>query len=247
MSAGHGHRFARVHRDASRSRPSARWTAAIALLASIATLSPSTVSAFSFSEEAERDEASRRQVERGPSRSGAGSAIRADCRARIERRRTVVLIAERSDDGGYRTEQSAYGPHLQALTRRLRELGVRTYSAEEIRAQVAQEEIDAYFRNDPDAALAAASKLGADLFLRGVISSRSTFNEFMGLPEVAISMGIALADRSGAILSEATASADSYSGADTLGMALRLTNERAPGVVTKLFADYCRLDRTDGS
>jgi hypothetical protein len=243
-SAGRGHRGRPCHGPTTRSRG---WIVAVCgVLACVATHAPSTSFAFSFSEEEERDEASRREVGRRSWRGGSGSTLGADCRARLGQRRTVVLIAERSDDGGYRTEQSTYGPHLQALTRRLRELGVRTYSPEEIRAQVAQEEIDAYFRNDPDAALAASAKLGADLFLRGVISSRSTFNEFMGLPEVAISMGIALADRSGAVVSEATASADSYSGADTLGMALKLTNEQAPSVVTQLFADYCRLDRAGG-
>ena len=35
-------------------------------------------------------------------------------------------------------------------------LGLRTYTPEEIRSQIAQAEIDAYFRNDPDAALSAS-------------------------------------------------------------------------------------------
>jgi hypothetical protein len=191
---------------------------------------------FSFSHEEEK---SKREHEQA---AGAAAPVElsAACRKAIARRRTVIVVAESIDGGGFRTRQSAYGPHLQTLAHVLRALGVRTYTPEEIRAQVAQAEIDAYFRNDPDAALAASSKLGADLVLRGVISSRSVFNEFMGLPEVAVSIGLALADRSGCVLSEATASADSYSGYDTLGMALRLVNEQAPGVVSRLFADYCR-------
>lgn len=211
-----------------------------------ALIAPTSAHAFSFAEEAEhdeeaeRDERDARGERRARSPGAGGSGIDAACRADLARQRTVILIAAQSDRGGLRTEQTAYGRHLQALGRRLRDLGVRTYTPEEIRAQIAQEEIDAYFRNDPDGALAASRKLGATLVLRGVISSRSSFNEFMGLPEVAVSMGLELADSSGRVLSEATASADSYSGYDTLGQALRLTNERAPAVVAKLFGDYCR-------
>ena len=70
-------------------------------------------------------------------------------------------------------QQQNYGPHFQAINSRLRGLGLRTYTPEEIRQQIAQAEIDAYFRNDPDAALAAAKKLGASFVLRGLISSHA--------------------------------------------------------------------------
>jgi hypothetical protein len=59
------------------------------------------------------------------------------------------------------TTQSSYGPHFNAINKRLRALGLNTYTQEEIRAQIAQAETDAYFRNDPDAALNASKKLGA--------------------------------------------------------------------------------------
>lgn len=211
--------------------------AARALRMIAAPLAPASAAAFSFTEEEQRD---RDDQHHEPGRRGEGAGLSAACRAELGKHRTVVIIGERTSGGGLRTEQSAYGSHFQVLSRGLRNLGLRTYTQEEIHAQIAQAEVDAYFRNDPDAALGASRKLGADLVLRGTISSRSVFNEFMGLPEVAVTIALALADGSGHVISESSANADSYSGYDTLGMALRLMNERAPGVLATLFGDYCR-------
>lgn len=212
--------------------------AARALRMIAAPLAPASAAAFSFTEEEQRDRDDQHHEHAG--RRGEGAGLSAACRAELGKHRTVVIIGERTSGGGLRTEQSAYGSHFQVLSRGLRNLGVRTYTQEEIHAQIAQAEVDAYFRNDPDAALGASRKLGADLVLRGTISSRSVFNEFMGLPEVAVTIALALADGSGHVISESSANADSYSGYDTLGMALRLMNERAPGVLATLFGDYCR-------
>ena len=41
-------------------------------------------------------------------------------------------------------------------------------------------------------------------------------------------------------ISNVAARADSYSGTDTLGMALTLVNEQADEVVAQLYNDYCR-------
>ncbi len=202
-----------------------------------ACVAPRCTAAFSFGEEDQRDKESAERVQ--AKRRSEAAPLSAACRAELAKRRTVVVVAERTSHGLH-TDQSAYGGHFGALNRALRNFGVRTYTQEEIRAQIAQAEVDAYFQNDPDAALAASRKLGADLVLRGTISSRSTYNEFMHLPEVAVSISLELADASGRVRSEAGASADSYSGSDTVGMALRLLNEQAPGVVGRLLREYCR-------
>jgi hypothetical protein len=213
---------------------------AAALAAMLVT--PAPAAAFSFGEEEQRDrDAEHHERAR---RAEAAGGVGAACRAEIAKHKTVIVIAERAS-GGLRTEQTTYGPHFQVLSRGLRDLGVRTFTQEEIRAQIAQEEVDAYFRNDPDAALGASRKLGADLVLRGMIGSRSVFNEFMGLREVAVTIALTLADASGRVIAESGASADSYSGADTLGMSLRLMNENATGVLAKLFRDYCRRHASD--
>ena len=79
----------------------------------------------------------------------------------------MVVIGERQSNGIIAAQQQNYGPHFQAINKRLRALGLRTYTPEEIRRQIAQAEIDAYFRNDPDAALSAAKRLGASFVAPG--------------------------------------------------------------------------------
>ena len=150
----------------------------------------------------------------------------------------MVLVAERGNNG-LNTDQGRYGSHFQSLDKRLQKLGMRTLSQEEIRKQVAQAEIDAHFRNDPDAALQAAQKHGAHLTLRGVISSRRAINPMLRIPEVYINMGFNLIDAEGRYVSEAGASSESYSGTDTVGMAATLIAEQADGVVRRLISGYC--------
>ena len=82
--------------------------------------------------------------------------------------------------------------------------------------------------------------MGADFILRGLISSRTATNPVLRIPEVYINMGFTLTAANGKTISETSASADSYSGTDTLGMALTLVNEQADGVVARLANDYCR-------
>lgn len=190
--------------------------------------------AFNFSDEDKQqkdaDEASRKMV---------SQQLATPCREALKDRKIMVVIGERSSRG-INAQQSNYGSHFNAINQRLRKLGLKTYTQQEITAQVAQAEIDAYFRNDPDAALAASKKMGADFILRGTISSRSAINPVLRIPEVYVSMGFTLSAADGRSISDVSAQAESYSGSDTLGMALTLVNEQASGVVAKLYSDYCR-------
>ena len=56
-----------------------------------------------------------------------------------------------------------------AINQRLKKFGFNTYTQEEITAQIAQAEIEAHFRNDPDAAINAST-----------IARRARFNEESG-------------------------------------------------------------------
>ena len=190
--------------------------------------------AFNFSEEDKQqkdaDDASRRKV---------SQQLATPCKEALKDRKIMVVIGERSNRG-ISAQQSSYSSHFNSINQRLRNLGLKTYTQQEITAQVAQAEIDAYFRNDPDAALNASKKMGADFILRGTISSRTAINPVLRIPEVYINMGFTLSAADGRTISDAGASAESYSGTDTLGMALTLVNEQASGVVAKLYSDYCR-------
>jgi hypothetical protein len=162
------------------------------------------------------------------------------CRAALKDKKIMVVIGERRSDGYVIAEQQNYGAHFQAIDKRLRAIGLRTYTPEEIRKQIAQAEIDAYFRNDPDAALAAAKRLGASFVLRGLISSEASRHAVMAVNQVSVSMGFTLSASDGRIVSDRTASSSSYAGSDVQKMALTLVNENADEVVPALYADYCR-------
>jgi hypothetical protein len=162
------------------------------------------------------------------------------CRAELKGKKIAVIIGEVQSNGYIAAQQQNYGPHFQAINARLRSLGLATYTPEEIRRQIAQAEIDAYFRNDPDAALSAAKRLGASFMLRGLISSQAVMNPVIRVNQVSVNMGFTLTGANGRIISDTGASSSSYAGADVSRMALTLVNEQADEVVARLYGDYCR-------
>jgi hypothetical protein len=160
------------------------------------------------------------------------------CRERIRNQKIVVLIAER-ENGVMRTGQERFSQHFNAINSRLRQLGLRTYTQAEIRAQIAQAEIDAYFKNDTNAALAASKKLAASYTLKGLISASAGVNRVINVNQVMVSMNFTLTGANGRVLSQVERSGGSYAGADVDGMALTLVNEQADEVVARLYSDYC--------
>lgn len=190
---------------------------------------------FSFSQpdtSAQREQQAREQR--------VAELLSTPCRARLKDKKIMVVIGELQSNGYVTAQQQNYGPHFQAINQRLRSLGLKTWTPEEIRKQVAQAEIDAYFRNDPDAALAASKRLGANFVLRGLIASEATPNPMMAVNQVTVTMGFTLSEASGKVISNAEARAASYAGSDVPGMALTLVNEEADEIVARLYADHCR-------
>lgn len=161
------------------------------------------------------------------------------CRERIKNRKIVVLIGQEVN-GMVQARQAEFSPHFDAINARLQQLGLRTYTQEEIRRQVAQAEIDAYFRNDADAALSAARRLAANYTLKGLISTRAMRNPMIPVNQVAVSMQFVLTGANGKRVAAAEAQSQSFSGADVQGMALTLVNEQAEEVVAKLYSVYCQ-------
>ena len=162
------------------------------------------------------------------------------CRKDLTGKKIMVVIGEQQSNGYVSAQQQNYGPHFQAINGRLRSLGLRTFTPEEIRAQVKQAEIDAYFRNDPDGAMAAAKRLGASFVLRGLITSHATMNPIIAVNQVDVGMGFTLSASNGKIISDVGANAASYSGANVAQMAATLIDEQADEVVARLYGDYCR-------
>lgn len=169
-----------------------------------------------------------------------GEQLSTPCRADLKGKKIMVVIGEVQSNGYIAAQQQNYGRHFQAINGRLRSLGLTTYTPEEIRRQIAQAEIDAYMRNDPDAAMSAAKRLGASFILRGLITSQTVWNPLVRLNQVSVNMGFTLTAANGRIVSDTSATAGSYSGADVAQMALTLVNEQADEVVARLYGDYCR-------
>lgn len=168
------------------------------------------------------------------------------CQSKIKNQKIMVLIAEQLNAqngqvGQLQTTQSGYSGHFDALNARLQRLGLKTYTQAQITAQIAQAEIDAYFKNKPDAALSASKRLAAQYVLKGLIGSETTYNPIVRVNQVAISMRFTLSDAAGKVLSQIQVDNASYAGADTAAMALTLIEEKADEVVAQLYSAYCRL------
>jgi hypothetical protein len=161
------------------------------------------------------------------------------CRDQLKDKKIMVIIGEQMSGGGVLANQENYGPHAQAINQRLRTLGLTTYTPEEIKKQIAQAEIDAYFKGKPDAALSASRRLGASFVLRGLIATQSTVNPVIRVNEVTVNLVFALADAGGRLISDASANGGTFAGSDTRSAAARLINEQADDVVSKLYSDYC--------
>jgi hypothetical protein len=194
--------------------------------------------AFSFSE-SEKQEAQREAEERAEKAEAIRYLKSIPCKAEIKKKKIAVIIGERHSDGGFVYDQGNYGLLFQEINKRLREIGLTTYTQDEIRAQIAQAEIKAFMSNDMDAAIAAASRLKAHFIIRGMIHSRTQINPVANVNEVFVDMGFTLLNARGLTISDVTAKGDAFSGSDTLSVALDLVRENADYVVAKLYHDYC--------
>ena len=209
--------------------------AAVALFGAAAALH---AQGFKFSNPDPIDEQERQ--EKAATDARIAEQLSTPCRADLRDKKIMVMIGERKTDGMIYARQENYGPHYQAINRRLKALGLRTYTPEEIRRQIAQAEIDAYMRNDVDAAISASKRLGASFILRGLITSQAAPNLMMAVNQVTVDMDFTLTGSNGRTISEAQAHSGSYAGADVSRMALTLVNEKADEVVAQLYSDYCR-------
>ena len=145
-----------------------------------------------------------------------------------------------SRNGQINTNQGAFSPHFDAINSRLRALGLKTYTQAQITQQVAQAEMDAYFKNDPDAAISASKRLAAQYILKGLITAQASPNAVINVNQVNVTLHFTLTGANGRMISQASAENASYAGSDISGLALTLINERADEVVARLYSDYCR-------
>ena len=208
----------------------------VTLCASVFVAAAAHAQGFKFSHEDQSDRAlaAERQAR-------VQAQLAAPCRDKIKNQKIMVMIAE-NRNGLLLAHQAAYRPHFNAINDRLRALGLKTYTPEEIRRQIAQAQIDAYFRNDPDAARKASKRLAAQYILRGLITTEAARNALVNVNQVSVSMTFTLTTADGRVISQTSARNESYAGRDTSDMALTLINERSEEVVAQLYSDYCGSD-----
>src|SRR3982751_4470317 len=92
---------------------------------------------FKFSQPDESD-----RLEQEAREDRIADQLSTPCRAELKNKKIMVVIGQRNSDGLISAQQQRYSPHFQAINSRLRRLGLRTYTAEEIRRQIAQAQID---------------------------------------------------------------------------------------------------------
>jgi hypothetical protein len=212
----------------------------LALLTAICLLSacaPAGADTFSFSGQAAKEQA-QREADAAASARTIRTLIAVPCRQRLKDQRILFLVGEQSA-GQWDTDQGRFGEFIQVIDQRLKGLGLKTYTQQEIKSSIAQAELDAYFKNDPDAALVASKRFGANHILRGVISSRAAVNPIVQVNEVAVNIDLTLTAADGRVLSDVSSQSDSYSGSDTLATALDLVKRQADLLVARLYNDYC--------
>jgi hypothetical protein len=198
---------------------------------------PVCADTFSFSGQAAKEKA-QQDADAVTRAQTIQTLVAVPCDQRLKNQRILFLVGEQQS-GQWQTEQGRFGEFVRVIDQRLKGLGLKTYTQQEIKASIAQAEVDAYFKNDPDAALSASKRLGANHVLRGVISSRSGVNPVVQVNEVAVNIDLTLSAADGRVLSDVSAHSDSYSGSDTLATALDLVKQQSDLLVAQLYHDYC--------
>ena len=193
---------------------------------------PAPAPAFSFSEEE-----SKGSQATAAKRAAVSAALSAPCRSSIKGKRIALLLAERT--GGKLSLGGGSGVLFDAVNQQLQQLGLNTITQGQINAQIAAAERLAILNNDPDAALAASGRIGADFFIRGVISGRAGKNLMVNANEVAVTIMMTLTDARGRVLSSQKMSAESWAGQDVVGAALSVIEDEGAVAVANLYRDFC--------
>ena len=182
---------------------------AFAILAAIVLIavSPARAQGFKFEQPGAADAAGKAEEQAKQDR--ILQELSTPCRAELKGKKIMLIIGEERSDGYIFAQQQNYGPHFQAINSRLRGLGLLTYTPEEIRRHIAQAEIDAYFKNDPDKALSAARRLGASFILKGLILKQAAPSIIVGVNTVTVSFNFVLTGSNGRIISDVNATSSS--------------------------------------
>jgi len=224
-----------------------RLTAAVFLLS---VLSAAPCFGFSFSEY---------EKESAETASDQNPLSKITCSGALKHKKLAVLIGENHKDKGtqkkirsYRvygshsledkfgTDKSVYGELVGNLNSGFRELGLKTYTPQQINEQIARQEQEAFLNNDLEAAMSAADRLKADFMLKGLISTLTQHNKVVKIDELFITISLSLTDRNGKLISSARVSETAFSDADIGATVQKMVEDQSRIIIYQLFNEYCQ-------
>ena len=210
------------------------------ILAGLAITGSFTVGAqtFKFSE-SERQEQAQRAATEAERNARINAQLSTPCRDSLKNQRILMLIGLEKF-GVVDARQAGYSAHVQAVTARLTTVGLRALTSEEIRRQIAQAEIDAFFSGNTAGALGAAKRMQAKYTLRGLVQTTTSTNPVVNVPQVVVNLKFNLVGDNGVFQSDFQKTDTSFSGVDTNATALEMINRYADEAVAQLYADYCQ-------
>ncbi|MFN2355823.1 MAG: hypothetical protein ABR512_15040 [Desulfopila sp.] len=142
--------------------------------------------------------------------------------------------------GLFISEESVYGRLIEKLNHGFEQLGLTTYTNDEINEQIAREEQEAFLNNDLEAAMTAADRLQADYMLKGIISTHTQTNRMVKVDEVFVVIDLTLYAGDGTQLSTARVREVTFSDADIAATVQDIVNKQASRITYELFAQYCK-------
>lgn len=213
--------------------------------------SPIFVSAFSFSESEEQ--------EARESRASTSSIADLNCPTSFRSKKIGTMIGEQHRDERYRhrfygyftqsddpnwdnrfgSNRSVYGSLVDDLNMGFQQLGLKTFTADQINEQIASEEQQAFLNNDMEAAITAAERLQADFILKGVISTLTQKNTVVKVDELFVTIKLSLLDNSGHRLATATVKETVFSDADIPATIQQIIADQSETIIYQLFNRHC--------
>lgn len=157
----------------------------------------------------------------------------------LKNKKIAVMVGEEVIEGRYKIKSSSNNHLVEALNEQLNQLGLKTYTPEEINSQIAKAEQEAFLSNDIDAAVSAATRLRAKYFLKGLISTRTQKNPVIGIDEIFLTLSLTLVDEKGRNLASGMLSDAVFSDSDTTATTLKLVRTKSAGLISDLFKEVC--------
>jgi hypothetical protein len=212
----------------------------------LATLLLSTSASANFFEENEaeleaeerREQAQQSQLE-SQKKQQVSQLLSTPCPGHKKRRKIALILYENNGAGTIKVNNPEFNRLFQTINQGLRNEGLRTYSQAAITRQIAQAEIAAVANGDPDAAIAAAGKLGAYYFLTAHINTRNNFNQVLHINEVFVDMTFSLNTARGKPVTTVNSDGDVWAQQDIQSAALSIIRDKSNLIIAKLYHGVC--------